>query len=100
MTPLISLRSFPIVALNRAVALAQSEGPERGLKEINSITNRDELSAYPFYSAALGDFELRRGRRDVARQHFRAALALARNPMEHRFLHERLSACEGIESRS
>jgi predicted RNA polymerase sigma factor len=36
---------------------------------------------------------LRRGRREVAREHFRAALALARSPMERRFLDRRLNAC-------
>jgi predicted RNA polymerase sigma factor len=38
--------------------------------------------------------ELRRGRREIARAHFRAALALARNPMEHRFLERCVCACE------
>jgi predicted RNA polymerase sigma factor len=91
---LMTLRPSPIVALNRAIAVAQSEGPERGLVEIGSITDRDRLASYPFYSAALGELEFRRGRRETAREHFRAALALARNPMERRFLDQRVSACE------
>ena len=92
---LMTIRPSPIVALNRAIAVAQNEGPERGLEEIRSITERDRLAAYPFYSAALGELEFRRGRRETAREHFRAALALARNPMERRFLDQRVSACEG-----
>jgi predicted RNA polymerase sigma factor len=40
---LMTIRPSPIVALNRAVAVAQSEGPERGLEEIRSITDRDRL---------------------------------------------------------
>ena len=86
--------SFPVVALNRAIAVAQHEGPERGLEEIVSIADRDRLAAYPFYSAALGELEFRRGRHETAREHFRAALALARNPMERRFLDQRMNACE------
>src|SRR6516162_1412397 len=91
---LMTVRPSPIVALNRAIAIAQSEGPERGLEEIRSIVDRDRLAAYPFYSAALGELELRRGRHEAAGEHFRAALALARNPMERRFLNRRVHACE------
>jgi RNA polymerase sigma factor (sigma-70 family) len=91
---LMTIRPSPIVALNRAIAVAQKEGPERGLQEIGSITDRDRLAAYPFYSAALGELELRRGRHETAREHFRAARALARNSMERQFLDQRVSACE------
>ena len=90
---LMTIRPSPIVALNRAIAVAQNEGPERGLEEIGSITGRDRLATYPFYAAALGELEFRRGRHETAREHFRAALALARNPMERRFLDQRVSAC-------
>ncbi len=91
---LMKVRPSPIVALNRAIAIAQNEGPERGLEEISSITDRDRLAAYPFYFAALGELEFRRGRHKRARDHFRAALALARNPMERRFLDQRVRLCE------
>jgi RNA polymerase sigma factor (sigma-70 family) len=91
---LIMLRPSPIVALNRAIAVAQKEGPERGLEEIGLIADRDRLAAYPFFSAALGELEFRCGRPETAREHFRAALALARSPMERRFLDLRISACE------
>jgi RNA polymerase sigma factor (sigma-70 family) len=84
----------PIVALNRAIAVAQNEGPERGIEEIRSITDRDRLVKYPFYSAALGELEFRCGRRQIAREHFQTAITLARNPMERRFLDQRVSACE------
>ena len=74
--------------------MAQFEGPERGLEEIHGIADRDRLAAYPFYHAALGEFELRSGKQEIARGHFRAALALARNPMERRFLEQRIGACD------
>jgi predicted RNA polymerase sigma factor len=90
---LMTIRPSPIVALNRAIAVAQSEGPERGLEEISAITDRNRLAAYPFYHAALGELEFRRGRRETAGEHFRSALARARNPLERRFLDERVSAC-------
>jgi predicted RNA polymerase sigma factor len=75
------------------ISSAQHEGPDRGLMEILSITDSTRLATYPFYFAACGELELRRGRREAAREHFRAAVTLARNEMERRFLDRRLNAC-------
>jgi RNA polymerase sigma-70 factor (ECF subfamily) len=58
-----------------------------------AITDPERLAAYPFYPAALGELELRCGRRAAARDHFQAAAALARNPSERRFLEQRVAAC-------
>jgi RNA polymerase sigma factor (sigma-70 family) len=88
---LLSISPSPIVALNRAIAVALKDGPERGLEEIQSIADSDRLKTYPFYFAALGELEFRAGRHNSAREHFRAALGLARNPMERRFLSQRLT---------
>ena len=90
---LVSIRPSPVIALNRAIAVAQRDGPERGLEAIGTIENRERLAAYPFYPAALGELELRRGRHATARKHFLAARALARNPMERKFLDQRMTAC-------
>src|SRR5881396_393677 len=90
---LMTIRPSPVVALNRAIAVAQREGPDRGLEEIGAIADRDRLATYPFYYAALGELELRRGRGETAREHFRAARALARNSMERQFLEQRVEAC-------
>jgi RNA polymerase sigma-70 factor (ECF subfamily) len=90
---LVLIDPSPIVALNRAVAIAQRDGPERGLAAIDAMSNLDRLADYPFYPAALGELELRRGRAERARAHFHDALAKARNPMERAFFHERLAAC-------
>jgi RNA polymerase sigma-70 factor (ECF subfamily) len=87
---LLKVHPSPVVALNRAIAVAQRDGPERGLLEIEAIPDRERLSRYPFYEAALGELALGAGKRERARGHFKAAIALARNPMERRFLEERL----------
>jgi RNA polymerase sigma-70 factor (ECF subfamily) len=92
---LIALAPSPVIALSRAIAIGQCEGPDRGLAELRGITDRDRLSSYPFYPAALGDLELRRGDRDAARGHFAAAHALARNDAERRFLDRCLQRCDG-----
>jgi RNA polymerase sigma factor (sigma-70 family) len=91
---LLTIRPSPIVALNRGIAMAQHEGPKRGLEELRAMADRERLAAYPFYSAALGELELRSGQREIARECFRAAAALARNPMERRFFDQRVAACE------
>jgi RNA polymerase sigma-70 factor (ECF subfamily) len=87
---LMDVAPSPVVALNRAIAIAERDGAERGLAEIHAIADRDRLSDYPFYPAALGELELRRGNREAARKHFGAALDLARNGTERRFLEKRL----------
>ena len=90
---LMAIRPSPVVALNRAIALAQQNGPESGLKAIEAIEHRERLARYPFFPAAMGELELRAGRPGSARRHFRQALRLARNPAERRFLQQRESAC-------
>ena len=94
---LMIIAPSPIVALNRAIAVAQHEGPERGLEEIRAIEGGDRLGRYPFYAAAIGELELRRGNREVAGEQFRKALGQARNPAERQFLGERARMCQGLQ---
>jgi RNA polymerase sigma-70 factor (ECF subfamily) len=77
---LMIIAPAPVIALNRAIALAQRDGAERGLEELRTIGDRSRLANYPFYPAAFGELELRRGNRDDARQRCQTTLALARNP--------------------
>jgi RNA polymerase sigma factor (sigma-70 family) len=84
----------PVIALNRAIAIAQQHGPERGLEEIARIPDPSRLSSYPFYFAAQGELELASGHPACARNHLHRALSLARNPAERYFLKQRLVACE------
>lgn len=91
---LLRVRPSPVVALNRAVALAEHLGPARGLEALGAMQGSERLSGYPFYPAALGELELRLGRATEARKHFRTAYRLARNPAESRFLERRLAECE------
>ena len=92
---LLTIAPSPVVALNRAIAVGERDGAERGLAELHAIADRDRLASYPFYPAALGELELRLGRCEAAREHFAAALGLARNTAERRFLEKRLRRCDG-----
>jgi predicted RNA polymerase sigma factor len=96
---LMTIAPSPVVALNRAIAIAQRDGPERGIEALHAIADHGRLDRYPFYPAALGELELRRGNPQAARTHFSAALALARSPMERRSLEKRLRACESASAR-
>jgi len=92
---LMAVAPSPVVALNRAIAIDRRDGPEAGLRALGAIAGRDRLSGYPFLAAAQGDMQMRRGDREAARTCFRAALTLARNGPERRFLEKRLRACDG-----
>jgi RNA polymerase sigma-70 factor (ECF subfamily) len=91
---LLAIRPSPVIALNRAIAMGQQLGARRGLDEIRQITGLERLSRYPFCHAALGEFEFRLGEHRAAREHFRRALALARNPEERLFFSRRLGVSE------
>ena len=83
----------PVVALNRAIAIAEHQGPASGLRALAAIDDAVRLRDYPFYAAARGELELRSRRPDAARAYFEAAIELARNDAERRFLRGRLTAC-------
>jgi RNA polymerase sigma-70 factor (ECF subfamily) len=80
----------PIVALNRAVAVAMRDGPLAGLGLIDAILARGELSDYHLVHAARADMCRRLGQAAEARASYERALALARQEPERRFLEKRL----------
>ncbi|HMA40900.1 MAG TPA: sigma-70 family RNA polymerase sigma factor [Gemmatimonadales bacterium] len=93
---LMDIAPSPVVALNRAIAVGQRDGAVRGLEALQAIEDRERLSGYPFYQAALGEMELRRGNREAARAHFRAAQSCARNGAERRLLEKRIRTAEAL----
>ncbi len=90
---LLTVNPSPVVALSRAIAVAQHEGPERGLDELRAIADPARLARYPFYPAAQAELELALGRSAEARAHFETAQSLARNPAERRHFANRAAAC-------
>jgi len=79
----------PVVELNRAAAVAMSEGPERGLELIGAIEGLDD---YGPLHAARGDLLRRLGRGPEAAASFQRALELSANPVERRFIERRVAA--------
>ena len=90
---LMTIAPSPIVALNRAIAIGQRDGPDAGIDALRAIGDLERLRSYPFYPAALGELERRRGNLGVASGHFATAAALARNDAERRFLEKRIRDC-------
>jgi predicted RNA polymerase sigma factor len=90
---LLSVKPTPVVALNRAIALGQVDGPEVGLAALEAIPE-DGLEGYPFFAAAKGEMHRRAGRAEKAADQYRSALAQARNPAEAELFRQRLASCE------
>jgi RNA polymerase sigma-70 factor (ECF subfamily) len=84
------LQPTPVVELNRAVAVAMADGPERGLSLIDELEARGELAGYHLVDAARADLLRRLGRRAEANAAYTRAIALATNEAERRFLRSQL----------
>ncbi len=84
---LARLTGSPIVELNRAVAVAETDGPEAGLKAIEGL----ELDTYPHLHSTRADFLRRLGRGEEARAAYERALELTRSESDRRFLERRLA---------
>jgi RNA polymerase sigma-70 factor, ECF subfamily len=83
--------SSPVIALNRAVAIAMRDGPAAGLALIDAILDRGDLQEYRFAHSARAELCRRLGRISAARDSYERALALTRQDPERRFLERRLA---------
>jgi RNA polymerase sigma-70 factor (ECF subfamily) len=88
---LMGLEPSPVVELNRAVAVAQRDGPAAGLQAIEAILDRGELREYHLAHAARADLFRRLGRERDARDAYAKAMDLTRQPAERKFLERRLA---------
>ena len=95
---LLAFDGSPVVALNRAVALAEVNGPRAGIEAVEAIPDLKSLESYYLLHAVLGDFEWQLNRLPIAALHFQKALELSGMKSEQAFLAKRLQACEQIPS--
>jgi predicted RNA polymerase sigma factor len=82
------MQPTPVVALNRALALAERDGPRAGLDALEPLAER--LDGYHLFHAARAELLRRLGQADAARTADVRALELTDNPAERRLLEERL----------
>lgn len=90
------LTGSPVVELNRAIAVAESEGPDAGLE----VLARLDLESFHYMHAARGELLRRTGRTTEARQALQRALALVHDDAERRLLERRLQELERPEAAS
>jgi RNA polymerase sigma-70 factor (ECF subfamily) len=91
---LVQFDDSPVVALNRAVVLANIHGPKAGLDAVAAIEGREKLESYYLLYAVLGDFEARLNDPVAAAGYFRKSLQLAETKSEQLFLSKRFKDCE------
>ena len=85
---LLTLAPTPVVALNRAVALAEVDGPAAALAVVDEL----DLGRYHLFHATRADLLQRLGRHAEASDAYDTALSLATNATERRFLAQRAEA--------
>jgi len=90
---LIEFDDSPVVALNRAVAVANVRGPEAGLQTLRTIRDREKLDSYYLFYSVIGELEMRLSNHAAAAEQFRKAFELAETKSERAFLLKRLQAC-------
>ena len=89
---LMELKPTPVVALNRAVALAMAESPAAGIAAIDEIASHPSLRDYLPLPSTLGELWLMNGDRERAAKYFARALELPATMIEKRFLLRKLQS--------
>ncbi|MES2736383.1 MAG: sigma-70 family RNA polymerase sigma factor [Verrucomicrobiota bacterium] len=91
---LMQMNDSPVIALNRAVALAKVQGPAKGLAAVEAILDRQPLDSYHLFHAVMGELEAQRQHYESAATHLRAALKLTEMTSERTLLNRRLQEVE------
>jgi len=89
---LLALSGSPVVALNRALAVAETKGARAGLAELNTVGEDERLVQYQPYWAARAQLLAKTGSHDEALHAYDVAIGLERDPAVRRFLQQRRSA--------
>jgi len=91
---LVALTDSPVVAINRALAIAELHGPQAAADALNEIAADDRLTEYQPYWAARAELLSKTGAHDEARQAYEMAIGLEREPTVRAFLQKRLATLE------
>jgi RNA polymerase sigma factor (sigma-70 family) len=93
---LVRLYPSPVNELNRAIAVAHVEGPEAGIRSIESIRGVELLGGYHILHATLGELHRRAGNLERASYYFRSALEFTMSHSEHKLLERKLTECQSL----
>jgi RNA polymerase sigma-70 factor (ECF subfamily) len=91
---LASITSSPVVLINRALAIAELDGPQAARNALHEIAADDRLTEYQPYWAARAELLSKTGAHDEARQAYEMAIGLEREPTVRAFLQKRLATLE------
>ncbi|MFI5171541.1 MAG: RNA polymerase sigma factor [Chitinophagales bacterium] len=83
----------PVIALNRAIIIAEISGPDDALLEISKIKESSAMKNYYLLPATIADLLLRKNEKGEARKYFEEAMALTNSPAEKKFLATRIHDC-------
>lgn len=89
---LLTLTHSPVIALNRALTIAELHGPSAALDEIEELSKDERLAEYQPYWAARAELLAKTGSYDEARRAYELAIGLEHDPATRRFLEQRRSA--------
>jgi RNA polymerase sigma-70 factor (ECF subfamily) len=93
---LMALTGSPVVAINRAVAAAETQGPAAGLRALDTVAQDPRLAEYQPYWAARAELLARSGDRKAAAEAYQRAIGLEADPAVRHFLQQRHAAlCRG-----
>ena len=92
---LATLTGSPVVAINRAVAIAEARGPAAGLVALDAVKDDQQLTSYQPYWAARAELLARTGARAEADRAYELAIGLESDPAVRRFLQRQRERLEG-----
>jgi RNA polymerase sigma-70 factor (ECF subfamily) len=90
---LLTIQRSPVYLLNRAIVVAQIEGPQAGIHALDEAGREPALRHYHLFDATLGEFHRRAGDLDRARQHLEAARQKTTSPFDRELIDRRLALC-------
>jgi RNA polymerase sigma factor (sigma-70 family) len=90
---LLSIHRSPVYLLNRAIVVAEIEGPAAGIRALEEAGGNKSLRNYHLYDATLGEFYRRTGDLERARRCLEAAKQKTRSPHDHAIIDRRLARC-------
>src|SRR6516162_1648101 len=91
---LLSIQRSPVYLLNRAIVVAQIDGPEAGIRALDEAGQDPALRRYHLFDATLGEFYRRAGGLARARQQFEAARQKTSSPFDRELIDRRLAQCK------
>jgi RNA polymerase sigma-70 factor (ECF subfamily) len=95
---LSAMTGSPVVAINRAIAVAETRGPAAGLATLDALADDARLAEYQPYWAARAGLLARTGEVEAAEQAYQRAIGLESDPAVRRFLEQRCWGLRGSGS--